>query len=141
MEPLISVTLEARPAAASEARKSLASLAGQLPEEVYEDVRILVSELVTNSVRHSGLSNGQLVRLGVWKTGTCLRVEVADAGPGFEKSVRPRSPDQLGGWGLQIVDRISDRWGVRRASRSEVAVWFEIDVHSFFGGSNPRRER
>ncbi len=138
MKPLIDVSLQARPTAASDARRSLSVLAGRVPKDTYEDVRILVSELVTNSVRHSGLGSGEdiQVRLGVWKQATRLRVEVADAGPGFEKFVRPSTPDQLGGWGLQIVDRISDRWGVKRVNSAGSAVWFEIDLNPSRNGSN-----
>lgn len=129
MIPLIDMTLPARPTAASEARRSLSVLANQIPEDTYEDVRILVTELVTNSVRHSGLSADDDVHLwlGVWNDPRRLRVEVADAGKGFEKKVKPSTPDQLGGWGLQIVDRLSDRWGVKRATNSGSTVWFEID--------------
>ncbi|HVL50852.1 MAG TPA: ATP-binding protein [Actinomycetota bacterium] len=139
MKPLIDETFEARPTAASEARRSLSVLAGQVPEDTYEDVRILVSELVTNSVRHSGVGGGDQVRvrLGVWREPSRLHVEVTDAGPGFEKFVRPSTPDQLGGWGLQIVDRISDRWGVKRLDSAGAAVWFEIDLNSNKNGSNP----
>lgn len=131
MIPLIDMTLPARPTAASEARRSLSVLANQVPEETYEDVRILVTELVTNSVRHSGLSPNDDVHLwlGVWNDPRRLRVEVADSGAGFEKKVKPSSPDQIGGWGLQIVDRLSDRWGVKRATDCGSTVWFEIDFN------------
>lgn len=130
MEPLIEVTLRARPAAASEARRSLQPLANKIPEETFEDIRILVSELVTNSVRHGARGqSGAAVKVGVWQEQSCVRVEVTDGGPGFDvdRSARPRTPDQVGGWGLQIVDRLSDRWGVKRAS-SGASVWFEIDL-------------
>jgi anti-sigma regulatory factor (Ser/Thr protein kinase) len=130
VRPLIELTLPAQPIAASEARRSLTVLASQVPEETYEDVRILVTELVTNSVRHSGVANrdGEQVWLGVWTNPECLRVEVADSGEGFEKAVKPTTPDQLGGWGLQIVDRLTDRWGVKRVNGSRSTVWFEIDI-------------
>ena len=130
-QPKVDVTLPALPAAASQARKSLAVLRSDLPERTYEDLVILVSELVTNSVRHTGRARGDEVedRLGDWIDRSGIRAEVADGGPGFEKFVRPSTPDQLGGWGLQIVDRLSDRWGVRRGSAPGSAVWFEIDLH------------
>ena len=130
MRPLIELTLPAQPIAASEARLSLSVLASQVPRETYEDVRILVTELVTNSVRHSGVTNtdSEHVWLGVWTNPECLRVEVADSGEGFEKVVKPTASDQLGGWGLQIVDRLTDRWGVKRFNGSRSTVWFEIDI-------------
>jgi len=130
VRPLIELTLPAQPIAASEARLSLSVLASQVPRETYEDVRILVTELVTNSVRHSGVANtdSDHVWLGVWTNPECLRVEVADSGEGFEKVVKPTASDQLGGWGLQIVDRLTDRWGVKRFNGSRSTVWFEIDI-------------
>lgn len=130
MRLLIDVRLAAHPSAPSEARRQLAALAGKLPNQTYEDVRILVSELVTNSVRHSGLHRGDQVRfrLGLLGDSARLRVEVSDAGPGFTRYVRPSTPDQIGGWGLQIVDRLSDRWGVDARNGDGAAVWFEIDL-------------
>ncbi|MEX2552494.1 MAG: ATP-binding protein [Actinomycetota bacterium] len=130
MTPLIDMTLEAGPAAASMARKSLSAIADKVPSETFEDVRLLVSELVTNSVRHSGLRSGDDVRVGfvVRMNKSCLRVEVADAGKGFEKTVTPAMPDQQSGWGLQIVERLSDRWGVGGESDAGSTVWFEIDL-------------
>lgn len=130
MTPLIDMTLVAGPTAASVARKSLSAIADKVPAETFEDVRLLVSELVTNSVRHSGLSNGDNVRVGflVLMNQSCLRVEVADAGKGFEKTVTPSMPDQQSGWGLQIVEQLSDRWGVGHEAEAGSTVWFEIDL-------------
>jgi anti-sigma regulatory factor (Ser/Thr protein kinase) len=50
--------------------------------------------------------------------------EVSDTGPGFDQA--PEKPDaiQTVGWGLFLVERLSDRWGV---GESGSAVWFEID--------------
>lgn len=128
VRPLIDMKLPARPSAASKARENLSVLAGQISEQTYEDLRILVTELVTNSVRHSGVANDDAVRVGIWTAPDLLRVEVADPGKGFVKTVKPFSPDQCGGWGLQIVDRLSDRWGVKRATGAGSTVWFEIDT-------------
>lgn len=128
VRPLIDMKLPAQPTAASEARQSLSVLANDIPEETYEDIRILVTELVTNSVRHSGVSSDEAVTVGVWTDPSCLRVEVGDAGKGFDKVVKPFTSDQCGGWGLQIVDRLSDRWGVQRPNGRGSTVWFEIDL-------------
>ncbi|CAN5857661.1 hypothetical protein BH23ACT12_BH23ACT12_21020 [soil metagenome] len=128
MRPLIDMKLPARPSAASEARQSLSALAEQMSEDTYGDVRLLLTELVTNCVRHSGLSSDDALRVGIWSDLNCLRVEVADSGEGFEEVVKPFSADQCGGWGLQIVDRLSDRWGVKRPSGGGSTVWFEIDI-------------
>jgi anti-sigma regulatory factor (Ser/Thr protein kinase) len=130
MRPLIEMTLVAGPAAASVARKSLEAIADKVPAETFEDLRLLVSELVTNSVRHSGISNEDDLRVGlvVRMNQSCLRVEIADPGKGFIKTVTPSMPDQQSGWGLQIVERLSDRWGVGRETGAGSTVWFEIDL-------------
>jgi anti-sigma regulatory factor (Ser/Thr protein kinase) len=129
MRTLIDMTLVAGPASASEARKSLAAIADKVPAEKFEDVRLLVSELVTNSVRHSGLATEEFrVGLVVRMNQSCLRVEIADSGKGFEKTVTPSTPDQQSGWGLQIVERLSDRWGVGLEADAGSTVWFEIDL-------------
>ena len=108
------------------ARHSLDRLEGHLLPEKLEDVRLVVSELVTNSVRHAGLSPDERISLAVVISDGSVRGRVCDPGPGFEKPSAPRARTDLsGGWGLPIVERISDRWGVERNGCA--CVWFEID--------------
>ena len=105
---------------------ALLALQGRIDDGLLEDVRLLVSELVTNSVRHSELSPDGLVSLDVSVSATTMRVEVADSGKGFEpRTARSADRSRPGGWGLYLVDRMSDRWGVARESLNR--VWFEID--------------
>jgi anti-sigma regulatory factor (Ser/Thr protein kinase) len=121
----ISVEFDAGPSAAAWARNALFALDQRVDEEVLADVRLLVSELVTNSVRHSDVGPGDTVGLDVTLDARRIRVEVSDSGRGFEP--RPRKPGQskAGGWGLFLVDRLADRWGVARNHFTH--VWFEID--------------
>ena len=108
------------------ARHSLDRLEGLLVPEKLEEVRLIVSELVTNSVRHAGLSPDEQISLAVVISAGSVRGRVCDPGPGFKKPSEPRPrTDMSGGWGLPIVERISDRWGVER--NGCVCVWFEID--------------
>jgi anti-sigma regulatory factor (Ser/Thr protein kinase) len=108
------------------ARHSLDRLEGGLPTEKLEDIRLVVSELVTNSVRHAGLPPNEQISLTVVISDGSVRGRVCDPGPGFEKPSEPRPRTDLsGGWGLPIVARISDRWGVERNCCA--CVWFEID--------------
>ena len=122
----INLRLTPESEAISEARHALDRLAHVLPPGKLEDVRLVVSELVTNSVLHAGLSPDDQIRLSVEASAVSVRGKVCDPGPGFRKPSKlgPR-PDFSGGWGLPIVDRISDRWGVDR--NSYACVWFEID--------------
>ena len=108
------------------ARHSLDQFEGSLPPEKLEEVRLIISELVTNSVRHAGLSPDQRISLVVVISDGSVRGRVCDPGPGFKKPSEPRPRTDLrGGWGLPIVEKISDRWGVERTCCP--CVWFETD--------------
>jgi anti-sigma regulatory factor (Ser/Thr protein kinase) len=111
--------------AAGRARRVLDTLSGQIDPDVHEDVRLLITELVTNSVRHGGVHAGETLTLTISVSRDILRAEVYDAGDPFEPvAVVPHEP--MGrGWGLVLVDRIADRWGVEGDTGKY--VWFEID--------------
>jgi anti-sigma regulatory factor (Ser/Thr protein kinase) len=122
----IALKLAPNPDVAVTARHELDSLAELLPADKLEDVRLVVSELVANSIIHAGLSPDDRISLFVSVSGGTVRGRVCDPGPGFEVPSEPRPrADLSGGWGLPIVERISDRWGVERDNH--VCVWFEID--------------
>ena len=122
----IDVKLAPEPEEVTDARHALDRLANFLPSEKLEDVRLVVSELVTNSILHAVLSPDDQISLKVTVSDGAVRGSVCDRGTGFRISSKlgPR-PDMSGGWGLPIVEMISDRWGVER--NSHVCVWFEID--------------
>lgn len=111
--------------AASEARRALASLEDRLPAVLLEDVRLLVNELVTNSIRHGRLGARGWIGLRLTLRADVLRVEVSDPGGGFDYVPPERDGTQESGWGLFLVDRIADRWGIESGEVS--LVWFEID--------------
>jgi anti-sigma regulatory factor (Ser/Thr protein kinase) len=121
----VSVDFEAGPHAAAWARRALHSVGQEVDPDQMADVRLLVSELVTNSVRHSGVAPPDSVGLDVAVDDETIRVEVRDPGTGFEPRPREAGRTRPGGWGLYLVDRLADRWGVvgDRLTR----VWFEID--------------
>ena len=123
------VRLELRPGpgCAADARAALSPLMGALRAEVYSDLRLQVSELVTNSVRHAQLRPGELIRLQVEVSDRVLRVEVSDPGQGFSASISGRVPGDLGGWGLFLTERLADRWGVD-GDGGWTTVWLERDL-------------
>ena len=126
----VDLELAPDPEAVLVARQSLNRLEGLLPPERLEDVQLVVSELVTNSVRHAGLSPDDRISLSIELSTGSVRGRVCDPGPGFVKPSTPRPRSDLsGGWGLPIVEKISDRWGVERNGRQRglACVWFEID--------------
>ena len=89
----------------------------------YEDVVLLVSEVVTNAIRHG---QGSTVRLTARVRGNTCHVEVVDDGSGFEPPSGPRDPAAPGGRGLRIVDSLSDDWGVYEGNSTH--VWFELEL-------------
>ena len=109
------------------ARRSLEALRPSLDEGVVDDAILLVSELVTNSVRHARLGPEETIAVRVLTKPTALRVEVADAGPGVDPAALG-DPHPGGGWGLWLLDRIATRWGTSEGG--DAGVWFELDVVS-----------
>jgi anti-sigma regulatory factor (Ser/Thr protein kinase) len=123
----VDVELDGSPSAAARARQALDTLSGRLAEPRLRDVRLLVSELVTNAVRHAGLVSGDRIRLQAQLSGAVLRVEVFDPGTGFELRAPQPDPARASGWGLYLVEALSDRWGIDGAGAG-TRVWFELDA-------------
>lgn len=121
----VDIRIEGGPAAAGTARHALDGLARHLRPDLLHDLRLLVTELVTNSVRHGHTGRDGSLHLQVKLTRSKVRVEVRDPGPGFDESRKPRpAEDRASGWGLFLVDRLADRWGVDRERGT--LVWFEM---------------
>jgi anti-sigma regulatory factor (Ser/Thr protein kinase) len=124
----VDLELEGTPEAAAAAREAVAHFSDRVPERRLRDVRLLVSELVTNAVRHAGLSASDRIRLIVRLHEAVLRVEVDDPGTGFELRRPEPDPARASGWGLYLVDELSDRWGMDRGGRGGTRIWFELDA-------------
>jgi anti-sigma regulatory factor (Ser/Thr protein kinase) len=120
-------TFELAPAAASQARAVVNEELGRaVSAKVLEDATLLVSELVSNAVRHAPRDGIPEIELRLKLDPERVRVVVSDPGAGFVAEPRLPTASESSGWGLYLVDRIADRWGVITKDRSE--VWFEIDV-------------
>jgi anti-sigma regulatory factor (Ser/Thr protein kinase) len=114
--------------AAAEARRALDRLSSQLPVRRLHDLRLLVSELVTNAVRHADLAEGDPIHLRVDTHDAMLRVEVRDGGKGFAAGAPDPQPKGPSGWGLYLVAELADRWGVDQDDgRPGTRIWFELD--------------
>lgn len=102
------------------------SLAKAVPPPVLNDAKLLVSELVTNSIQHAELEPDDSIELSVEvdEAGGVIRVTVADPGPGFEPSTSVRRASALGGRGLWLIEQIATRWGRQR--NGGAVVWFEL---------------
>jgi anti-sigma regulatory factor (Ser/Thr protein kinase) len=90
------------------------------------DARLLVSELVANSVRHSGLATTDAITMRLELDATRLRVEVRDSAVGFTVPTQTPASTTSGGRGLMLVAALATRWGAARDTSE--ATWFEIDL-------------
>ena len=118
-------TLDALPTAVSEARRWAASVTrGLLDPDQVQSLRLIVSELVTNALRHG--AEGERIDLAVTPKPEFLCVQVTDDGPGLAPRPRALEPDEEGGFGLFFVEQLARRWGVTRENR-RTRVWFELD--------------
>jgi serine/threonine-protein kinase RsbW len=144
-EPL-EVVLPADVSAPGAARHVVARYLGDLVSpSVFDNAQLLISELVTNSVRHSGAVAGDQLTVRVDLAQTWCRVEVEDAG--HDGVIAPRRPDraQGSGMGLNLVQTLSERWGLERACEGGTRVWAQLsrsavgasDAHSGANGTRP----
>lgn len=122
----IDLELRLRPSARAPAaaRQSLSRLGELLEPELFENVKLLVTELVTNCVRHGGLGADDEVAIRVAAHPDRVIVAVTDPGRGFPPGQDAPRPDPESGWGLYLVNRIADRWGI--ADDGFTKVWFEL---------------
>lgn len=111
----------------AEARRFVRESAGPVPTRIIDDAILLTSELVTNAVRHAGLDDQDKIEVTVSVDSRILRITVRDRGAGFDPEAVVRQPSDEGGWGLDLLRRLSSRWSVDRGSAGTV-VWFEIDI-------------
>lgn len=121
----VDLRLPGGPMAPAFARSVVEGLSSDVPGPVLEDLRLLVSEVVTNSVRHAGAGPDSAIHLRVVAQPQTVRLEVKDQGPRFDPTPRPWAGPRESGWGLYLVDRIADRWGVDFDGGTR--VWLEIE--------------
>ena len=103
-------------------------LAGHVSGAMLTDAQLLVSELVANSVRHSGAAADAVLAVRAHISADGLVLEVHDQGTGG--SIRRRAPDMHAGdgFGLNIIEKLSRRWGVNRDAGTR--VWVELAFHA-----------
>jgi anti-sigma regulatory factor (Ser/Thr protein kinase) len=111
------------PQAAGEARRLVDSLFEQVPAHILDNVRLVASELVTNSYKHAGNPPGHPISVTLHLRHERVRLEVVDRSM-FDPA--PDTTEELRDvkWGLVIVDRIADDWG----RISEGGIWAEFRI-------------
>ena len=125
MDPL-SITLPADASSATAARTEVTRrLAPRLTSGALEDVRLLLTELITNSLRHAAMGPADEIGVRAELVDGTVRIEVSD--PGNNGPVEVRRPGvRGGGYGLFLVDRLTNRWGVDRDDGT--TVWAELSA-------------
>lgn len=97
----------------------------EVPDEVRQDAMLVISELVSNAVKHAAALPGGDVRVSCSIDDDCLRVEITDGGAVTRPNPAVATVFALGGRGLDIVRTISREWGVIQADDS-VTVWADV---------------
>jgi anti-sigma regulatory factor (Ser/Thr protein kinase) len=115
-------TVACEPAAPLAARTAVSRwLDGRVHSQMRDDACLLVSELVTNSIRHADQPPGAPLSIRTFALDGVVRVEVEDRGQG---AVSRRADGGEGGFGLHLVELLAARWGVNQAHGT--LVWFEL---------------
>lgn len=105
------------------ARRAVATFQMRLPDNAFETARLLVGELVTNSLIHACM-NGEEIEIELKLTGRSLYACVANPGSGFEPPAEDPDPEADAGRGLVLLRELSDDWGVE--GEGQTTVWFEL---------------
>jgi anti-sigma regulatory factor (Ser/Thr protein kinase) len=103
-------------------------LRDRVAASVLESARLLASELITNSVRHSGMPADEQLIFRIVLANRVVRVEVQDSGRGGVVAPGPADSHGGGGYGLNIVQTLSERWGLERVAAGGTRVWAQITV-------------
>ena len=124
MYPSVHVCLPSDFRAAGAARQTMRSLEPYMSTETMQDLNLLVTELVSNSVKHASLMDDQGIEVDANPSGRAIRVEVTNPGGAQLANKLERATES--GWGLLLVSKIASRWGV--TTNGSTMIWFEIDL-------------
>lgn len=114
---------------------------------ILDDALLVVSELVTNAVKATGVTNPEpkwselnelnVITVRIMGFEESIVFEVWDASP-EAPTVKEAAPDDEGGRGLDLVENLAKRWG-STPSRGGKVVWAELPVYQTTGVGLPRR--
>jgi anti-sigma regulatory factor (Ser/Thr protein kinase) len=116
-------SLRAGLAAPRQARRAVVTL--PVRELARDQLALVVSELVTNSIRHAGLAAGDPIELQLTSDNGHVRIAVHDGGPGFDPRTVANGNGRGAGLGLAIIRKLADEWGVDRDPQG-CTVWCAV---------------
>jgi hypothetical protein len=117
-------TYSLTPQAPALARRRLIEYRDVIEQGLYDDLRIVTSELVSNAVLHSGKAENDPITVDMTLAGNVFRIEVID----YAEAVPVLRPHHECRSGLAYVDILCDRWA--GSTTTPFSVWAEIDVHT-----------
>jgi serine/threonine-protein kinase RsbW len=127
----LTLRLRGGPDAARRARQAVLSHFGhELGTREQDDVELLISELVSNSVRHAGVGSDQRLAIAIRRVADRLHLAVIDHGSASTPHVVQRDAQQPGGLGLFVVEQLSSSWGVQREGDGSTRVWCELPLQA-----------
>ena len=121
--------LPAEPDSLSRARNLLGAIA-DTPADLVENAKVVLTELLANEIKHGRYKQDRPLRCRIERRRSALRIEVSHEGAGFAMPaapVEPRLEMRESGWGMALITRLSDRWGLNDAGDDRL-VWAEIDL-------------
>lgn len=124
VDPVLHLTVRAGLHAPSVARAFIRCAVELLGASASEDVLLLTSEAVTNSVVHSST---EAVGVSLWRCDGVVHVSVTDNDP-HEPEIQPEDPSRAGGFGMRLIDLLAADWGIARTGEDGKCVWFEVPV-------------
>lgn len=125
-------TFPAIPQSVHAARRFATDALAGLGSDALESAELMVSELATNCIRHERMS----FYITISRLPQEVRVEVTDSGSGMP-SMRSPGPNDPSGRGLQIVDMLSNDWGIEPEVPAGKTVWFSLAVEPRDGEREP----
>ena len=121
--------LPPEPESLAQARRMVTD-AADAPTDVVQDAQLILTELLANEIKHGRYDPNDPLICRVRKEREALRIEVRHSGPTFRMPatrVDPPLAQRESGYGLALITRLADRWGVDDA-RGARQVWAEIDL-------------
>jgi anti-sigma regulatory factor (Ser/Thr protein kinase) len=110
------------------ARRLVGPRLGHVLPSTVSDAVLIVSELVTNSVRHAHVGSDEVVVVDVTTGQNHLRIAVTDPGSELEPRLSPGQFNGPGGHGLRLVQQLSVAWGVAHDTSGATQVWCDLPL-------------